>query len=492
MAIKLRDYQQDSLDKTIAAIRKGCRHPLIVLPTGAGKTALSSEFVRRSYEKGKSSIFICHRQELLMQTYKTYQKNDITPAIIKSGVTPDYRNPMQIASVSTLVKRLNQYAKPDVVFWDECSHIASSTWKTIYEAYPDSIHIGLTATPCRLDGKPLNSFFDCMIQTVDTAKLIKLGYLTPYNYYAPSNIDTSEIAISSNGDFQKESLANASFNSKIIGDNVEQYLKLANGKRNIVFAINRLHGQQILERYLNAGVSAEYLDGLTGSSERKTGVERFSSGETKVLINCDLFSEGFDVPACEVVSLLRPTMSTSLYLQQVGRALRISPETGKTMALVLDHVNNYQRHGMPDDEREWSLSGGLTKKRKTEQSTESIMRCPKCFFAHSKALSCPNCGYTYTTKEKQIQEVAGELVLIGSQEYKNARQRETLNVSSLDELVKIEKDRGYKFGFAERQWQLKTGENLWSNVSGLEKIAKARGYSDSWVWVQKNKVRNKR
>jgi DNA repair protein RadD len=190
--------------------------------------------------------------------------------------------------------------------------------------------------------------------------------------------------------------------------------------------------------------------------------------------------------------LLRPTMSTSLYLQQVGRALRISPETGKTTALVLDHVNNYQRHGMPDDQREWSLSGGLTKKRKTEQSTESIMRCPKCFFAHSKALSCPNCGYTYTTKEKQIQEVAGELVLIGSQEYKNARQRETLNVSSLDELVKIEKDRGYKFGFAERQWQLKTGENLWSNVSGLEKIAKARGYSDSWVWVQKNKVRNKR
>ena len=487
MSIKLRDYQQELLDKCIKSLKGGCKRPLLVLPTGGGKTACASELVKRSYNKGKSSIFICHRQELLNQTYKTYMKNGITPGVIKGGVTPDYNNPIQIASVNTLVRRLDAYKEPDVIFVDEAHHQPGSMWATVANRYSNSTIVGLTATPCRLDGKPLNKFFDDMIEVITTKQLIERGYLSPYLYYAPSTINTNELDMSSNGDYSKESLANASFSNRIVGDNIAQYKRLADGKRNIVFAINRMHGADITRRYNEAGISAEFLDGETPTKRRKEVLEKFEAGEIKVLVNCELFGEGFDLPAVEVVSLLRPTASTSLYLQQVGRGLRICP--GKTHAIILDHVNNYQRHGMPDDIREWSLDSGLTKSKRGQQSTIAIKRCPICFFAHSPALKCPNCGYVDEANGKDIKEIAGELVLLGSQEYRQAEKREVIIANTIKEFARIEKERGYKKYWAEKQWQMKTGKNLWDSLDGLEEIAAARGYSNGWAWVRWNRTR---
>lgn len=483
MAITLRDYQKEAIDKTIESLKAGNKRIMIVLCTGGGKTAIASELVRRSYEKGKSSTFMCHRQELLDQTYATYAKNGIIPAFIKGGRNPDYNNPMQIASVNTLVKRLDMYKKPDIIFWDETQHLCSSTWKKIYERYKDSVHIGLTATPCRLDGKPLGDMYDDMIEVTTVKKLIKSGYLCPYLYYAPSVIDTSELK-SSGGDYTKKSLEEASFNSKIIGDNIAQYKKIANGRRNVVFAISRRHGKAICERYSEAGVSAEFLDGETHDRERKAVLERFKNGQTKVLVNVDLFGEGFDLPAIEVVSLLRPTQSLSLYLQQVGRALRICPEIGKTHAIILDHVNNYKTHGMPDDEREWTLDGKKKVSRKVEESVVKMRRCPECFFAHPPALSCPACGYKYGADGKEIKEVAGELVLVGSDEYKKLCQKEVIVANNYEDLVRIEADRGYKCGWADKQYQLKTGINLRATLEGLEEIARVRNYDRRWAWIQ--------
>lgn len=481
--MQLRDYQRNLINKTIEAIKNGNRRVLIQLPTGGGKTAISSEIVRRCFEKGNRSIFCCHRQELLKQTYNTYRKNDLSPSFVKSGFASDPDNPCQIASINTLAKRLDSYKNFQVIVFDEAHHVSSNTWAKVSKNYPNAVHIGLSATPCRLDGKPLNGFFDVMVEETTTKELINKGFLVPFKYYAPSVLDESGLVLGSNGEYTKESVDATVSSSSVIGNNIETYKSLCYGKRNVVFAVNRKHGQRICDEYNNAGIKAEYLDGTSSSRDRNDILARFGSGETKVLINVDLFGEGFDLPAIEVVSLLRPTHSTALFLQQVGRALRPCPELGKQHAIILDHVNNYMRHGFPDDEREWSLTGKVTTKRSSE-ATVAIKRCPNCFFAHKPSLSCPNCGYVYPRDGKTIEEVNGKLVLIGSSEEKDEKKKEIIKASTLEELVDIEKKRGFKFGWAEVQWELKTGEKLKNTLSGLQQIETARGFNKGWSFVQ--------
>lgn len=482
MSFELRDYQSRLIDKCIDSLKSGHKRPLLVLPTGGGKTAIAATLVKRSANKNVKSLFVCHREELLKQTIETYAKVGLTAGIIKSGYDPDYANPLQIASVQTLVNRLDKI-NPRLIFVDEAHHSTAGQWDRLLKAFPSAVVIGLTATPCRLDGKPLNMAFDDMVQEITTAELIEQGYLSRYEYYAPSIIDDSKLKMGSNGDYTAESLANMQEADKIIGDNIDTYLKLCPGKRNIVFAVNRKHGRAICRRYEAAGVAVKFLDGETPTKERNDAVEAFKKGDIKVLVNCELFGEGFDLPAVEVVSMLRPTASTSLYLQQVGRGLRVFE--GKEKAIILDHANNYMRHGMPDDSREWSLSGGLKKKRSNEESTVKIQRCPECYCVHKPALVCPYCGYVHKADGKLIKEVAGELVLINSKEHLLLNKKENMMAETLADLIAIEKDRGYKKYWAENVWKARTGENLFSSYEGLLKIAEARGYSKGWAYVRK-------
>lgn len=487
MTITLRPYQQKVIDDLVVALRKGYRKPLIVCATGGGKTAIATKIAEGIKNKGNSLIFMCHRTELVDQTYRTFLKNDIEPDFIAAGRKFNPNSDCHIAMVNTLLRRLQKVDCPNVLIADECHHLASKTWKTVADYYDKSITIGLTATPCRLDGKPLSDMFDCMIVGPQTDELIRAGYLVPYKYYAPTNLDTSKVKVV-NGEYQAQALAEAIKESSVIGDNIEQYKKLAMGKRNVVFACNIKHSQEIVRRYNEAGIPAAHLDGNTNPGERKQIIKDFESGKVKVLSNVDLFGEGFDLPAIEVVSMLRPTMSLSLCIQQWGRGLRTAPEIGKTECIILDHVNNYQRHGMPDEHREWSLDGGIKRKKRGQQSEVKIKRCPNCFFAHSPALKCPNCGYEYTSDGKTIKEVAGELYLINSEEYKQAKKREVIVVESYEELVRIEKERGYAHGWAEHRWKAKTGEDLTATFAGYERIAVTRGYSGGWAWFKwKNK-----
>lgn len=482
--MQLRPYQTNILEKTYSAVRKGVRRVLICLPTGGGKTAVSSEIVRRCFEKGNRSIFCVHRQELMAQTFKTYVKNGISPALIQAGAREHTENPCQIAMITTLVNRLERYPDAHVIIMDEAHHQASNTWAKVAEFYQNAIIIGLSATPCRLDGKPLSKFFDVMVEETTTKQLIKEGFLVPYQYFAPSELDESGLVLGSNGEYTRESVESVIKASAVIGNNIKTYKELCDGKRNVVFAVNRKHAEAVCAEYNNAGIPAEMLDGTSSVGERKYTLKRFEKNETKVLVNVDLFGEGFDLPAIEVVSLLRPTHSTALYLQQVGRALRPCPELGKTKAIILDHVNNYKRHGFPDDEREWSLDGKIRVKKESE-SIIRIKRCPVCFFAHPPALVCPNCGHVYESDGRTIEEINGKLVMIGSSEYKDERKVEVIKAKSLSELVAIERERGYKKYWAEKQWQMKTGENLWASINGLKEIEDARGYKKGWCWLQK-------
>ena len=386
------------------------------------------------------------------------------------------------------VYNLEVYGHPSYfangVLVHNCQHSLANQWLKLKQHFRKSKMIGLTATPCRLDGKPLREYFDTLVIGPSTADLIAKGALTPYDYYAPSRIDTSGMKHNKT-DFTADALSFFSQKREIIGDNIQQYQRLANGKRNIVFACNVKHSLEIVKRYQDAGIPAAHLDGETPQADREKILSQFASGEIKVLSNVELFGEGFDLPAIEVVSLLRPTLSTSLYLQQVGRALRPCPELGKERALILDHVGNYERHGMPDDYREWSLKGGLVKKTsaKPTEATVRVQRCPECFFAHSPAHTCPMCGHVYKN-ECGVKEVAGELVLLGTQEHRDALKKEIKNVESYEELVKIENERGYKMWWAENTWLRMSGEDLRLSITGLTRVAKARGYSRGWAWLQ--------
>ena len=508
MALVLRDYQISVVEQVVYWLKKGKKRILIVVPTGGGKTAISTDLAKRCIARGKSSTFICHRSELLEQTYRTYTKNDIIPAFIQGGKRQDPKNPTQLASVNTLVNRLDQFTYPDVVFWDETHHVAAKQWGTIFKEYGDSVHIGLTATPWRLDGKALGDYYDVMILGEKTSVLMERGFLVYYDYYAPSSIDTS-VLVKGNKEYTQKSLEDANFGSKIIGDNIQHYKKIAMGKRNVVFAMNIKHSQNIVNKYNNAGIPARHLDGDTGKAERKKVLKQFASGEILVLSNVDLFGEGFDLPEIEVVSLLRPTQSLSLFLQMVGRGFRpvyaenypintdeerlISiSNSNKTKAIILDHANNYETHGMPDDDREWSLyKDAKVKRKKSDDDSISIKRCPNCYAMHKPSLNCPYCGFAYVVNGKDIKEVAGELVLHGTAEHKQAMIREVVTVTTFKGLVDIENSRKYKKGWAENKWKAKTGEDLKSSLAGYEKISQARGYKKGWAYTSWNIRRNR-
>lgn len=481
---ELRDYQSKAIDDTREAYQNGYKAPCIVLPTGSGKSVVAGAIISSANSKSNRVVFVVHRQELAKQIDKTLRGFGIQAGFIMSGVKPDPDNPIQIASIGTLRNRLSLYKEPNLIIFDECQHCLANQWLQVREAWRNAKILGLTATPCRLDGKPLRKFFDKLVIGPTVKELIAFGALTPYDYYAPSVVDMSGMTHNQT-DYTADSLSMFSAKREVIGDNIEQYKKLAMGKRNIVFACNVKHSIEIVARYNDAGIPAAHLDGDTPQKEREDILDKFARGEILVLSNVELFGEGFDLPSIEVVSLLRPTLSTSLYLQQVGRALRPCPQLNKERAIILDHVGNYERHGMPDDDREWTLKGGLVK-RTTAKSTEPVVRvqrCPECFFAHSPAKKCPRCGHIYKN-ENGVKEIAGELVLLGTQEHKDALKKEIKNVASYEELVNIEISRKYKMWWAENAWLQKSGENLRCSYYGLARIAKARGYSKGWAWLQ--------
>lgn len=482
---ELRPYQAKAIQDTRQAYADGHKAPCLVLPTGSGKSVCAGAIISAAKDNGKRAVFVVHRQELARQMANTLRGFGVEPAFIMAGKPEDPTNPVQIASIGTLKNRLNRYAEPDLIIFDESQHVLANQWLTVRETWNKAKILGLTATPCRLDGKPLRKFFDALVIGPTVSDLIGLGALTPYDYYAPSVVDTSHMQ-SNRSDYTKDALSAFSMKREIIGDNIEQYRKLAMGKRNIVFACNVKHSLEIVNRYNDAGIPAAHLDGETPQDEREKTLEKFARGEILVLSNVELFGEGFDLPAIEVVSLLRPTLSTSLYLQQVGRALRPCKELGKERAIILDHVGNYERHGMPDDDRQWSLKGGLLKRNTSAKSTEPtvrVQRCPECFFAHKPAKSCPLCGHVYIN-ENGVKEVAGELVLLGTKEHQDALKNEIKKVATYEELVKIEKERNYKTWWAENMWLKKTGIDLRQTVTGLNLIAKTRGYSRGWSWLQ--------
>ena len=463
----IRDYQEVDLEAIRAALRIE-RSTMYVLATGGGKTVTAGFMVKGASEKGKRIWFICHRKELVYQAQKTFQVMGMNVGLIMAGETVRPMENIQIGMVQTISRRLDNLVPPDMILFDEAHHTAAGQWRKIYESYPKAFKIGLSATPCRLDGKGLNEFFASMVLGKDTGQLIKEGRLSPYKMYAPSVIDISEIG-TRGGDFKREELEKLLSQSKIIGDVITSYCKLALGKKALMFAATVAHSEKLVAEFISAGISAVHVDGKTPKALRDEITAAYSAGEYDVMSNVDLFGEGYDVPDTECIIGCRPTMSLTIYRQQNGRGLRpiyhpdMPQDTieqrhaaiaagSKPHAILIDHAGNCFRHGLPCDEAEWSLEP--RKKRKKGESDEigGMKQCPECWAAiKAHVKTCPECSYIWVTVSSSREHVDGELKEIDKEKLEimkkkemKKRKYENFKATTHEELVALGTERGYK------------------------------------------------
>lgn len=460
MTIQLREYQQSAATAIRVSFSTGHRAPLLVAPCGAGKTVTFAYIAQRAAERGNNTLILVHRQELLRQASRTLSTFHVEHGLIARGMT-FYRHPVQVASVQTLVRRLHMLRwKPDLIIVDEAHHaLGKNTWGNVLSHYSGAKILGVTATPERLDGRGLGTaadgFFDDLILGPSVSNLISLGYLSPPVIYAPNSVDLSGVHIRA-GDYITSELTAAVDKPTITGSAVDHYRKYANREPAVAFCCSIAHAEHVAEQFRTSGYHAATIDGKLDDRSRRQRISDLGSGALNVLTSCEIISEGFDLPVVSVGIMLRPTQSLAMFIQQTGRAMR--PYPGKTRALILDHTGGIYRHGLPDDEREWTLSGKKRSAKKTsDESTFPVRQCEQCYHVHRPAPSCPKCGFTYPVQSRELDEVDGELQQIDPAEVRRAQKREQAMAKTLDDLKRIERERGYKRGWAHYVYAARSG-----------------------------------
>lgn len=441
-------------------MRRGYKSILLQSPTGSGKTLLTAAMLKSCAERGQRAWFVVHRRELVKQSIRAFGEVGLPYGVISAGWWEEKKQPIQIASIQSLIRRHHNHAKPNLIVWDECHHLGAASWERLHANYPTAFHIGLTATPCRLDGKGLKSFFTKMLTGPTVAKLIEDGFLSKYRLFAPAGVSTQGVHTRM-GDFAKEELATLVDRPTITGDAIAHYQRLAPGKRTVVFAVSIEHSKHVVAQFQAAGISAEHVDGETPMEVRDAAIKKFQDGEIKILSNVDLFGEGFDVQSIEVIILLRPTQSLGLYLQAIGRGLR--PAAGKSEVIILDHAGNCRRHGLPDDERTWTLEGVSGIDRGHNGDGPSVKICEKCFAAQqSGSEACRFCGYVFEVQSREVVQKEGTLEEIDAAAVRRVRLTEQGTASDFASLVELGRRRHYKnpYGWAKIVWNARQLKRL--------------------------------
>ena len=398
-----------------------------------GKTVISSSIIQDSVVKGKIVWFVVHRQELQIQAENTLKNFQIESDNVK------------VYMIQTLVNKIKKNLIeeiPDMIVLDECQHSSSTTYMKLFETYPNTFFLGLSATPTRLTGKPLGNIYENIVKEIEADDLIKMGYLAQYDYYAPKmNTDFTKVKISK-GDYDKEEVEKYLTNGTIYGNIIKYYKQLADNKKTIIYCPTISYSLKIEELFKSNGYTIKHFDGCTNDTERKQVIEDFRSGKINILTNVDLIGEGFDVPSAECVLLLRPTQSLSLYIQQSTRCLR---PNGDKRAIIIDFVGNCFRHGMPTETREWSLTETMKCKNPSGENAILIRQCPKCYKTYKPTTRiCPFCKYEAPKTERELkEEEKAELEKITKIEKKQKRMEEGM-AKDFGSLVKLAKERGYK------------------------------------------------
>lgn len=444
MPIALREYQEDVIARTREAMRR-TKDVLIQAPTGSGKTVLASYMMNRIVEGGGRGYFICHRRELIEQTSLTFRNMGIPHGYIAAGYTPNPFQPIQVCSVGTLKNRLNKVMSPTVCIWDEAHHLGAGGWSKVYNEYPSAFHIGLSATPQRLDGRGLDDKFGEIVRGPSVDWLIENGFLAKYKIYSIPGIDRSGFH-SRMGEYVQSEVELEMDRPKITGDIVRHWLRYSNDKLTIAFAVSVKHSKHLAEQFQGSGVMAVHLDGDTKKDDRRNALKAFARGDIRVITNVGLFGEGFDAAANSGMDVTvgcvidaNPTKSLGAWLQRCGRALR--PQ--RTPAIILDHSGNAMEHGLPCIDREWRLEG-KSKKVKSEDDGIAIKQCPKCYHVHRPKPFCPECKHVYKKQYRDVDHEDGELSEMDIEQARKAARREQGEARSIDQLIALGQSRGYK------------------------------------------------
>lgn len=410
----LRPYQAELIERVRLSYKEGrFKRVCLQLPTGAGKTVIAGEIVRRVHRRNRRGMMLVHRRELIAQAVDTLRLFGHDPGVIAAGETPEPGAWFQVASVQTLNRRLGKVAPlspGDLLIVDEAHHVAARTWEKTIGGMGDCHVLGLTATPERADGAGLDHIFEDLIVGPSVGELADVGALAVPSVLAPEGaIDVSRMR-RRYGDYDRGDMERAGL--AVIPCVHESWDRYAKGKRTIVFAVSRNVGRRIRDDFASHGVLCEYVDGETRCAEREAIIGRFKSGATTVVVNVEIISEGFDCPECECVIQARPTMSLALHLQQIGRAMR--PGDGK---VVLDLARNHERHGLPDDERAWALDAAKRKAGRKKERPRAV-RCEQCSAVmRPGADRCPACGAEREKREREVTEVSG----VGLKEVRKGR-----------------------------------------------------------------------
>jgi DNA repair protein RadD len=439
--MQLRDYQADLVDRVFAAWGS-VRNVLAVAPTGAGKTVIMSAIVKRD---GGAVCVCAHRKELIGQISLALNLSEIRHRIIAPDETireivsyhveehgRSYYDGAALVAAASVDSIMTEKAKRQhgaflarVGLWciDEAHHVLKSNkWGKVAEMFPQARGLGVTATPCRADGKGLgvkaSGVFEQLIQGPTMRQLIDRGFLCDYRkpdgriaiLCVPGvrREDFRDAVSKATGDFVLTKVREFIDTPQILGDVVSTYQRHAQGRRAIVFACDVAHSGHLAAAFRAAGITAEAVDANTPSSTRRDIIKQFRAGRTLVLINVDLFGEGFDVPACDYVAFARPTESYSLYSQQFGRGARNAKD--KTHFIIADHVGNVIRHGGPPDvPRVWTLDGESGSRKTTGEIPQRV--CVACFGPFDAfRRACPHCGHVEPPAERGSPErVSGDL-----------------------------------------------------------------------------------
>lgn len=422
---------------------------LLVAPTGSGKTVMFSYITSEAAKRGGVVWILAHRVELVDQISRTLAEFGVAHSFVAAGYDYDPRAAVYVCSVFTVAKRLGKVRAPSLIVVDEAHHaIGATTWGKVLTGYPGSRVLGVTATPIRLSGEGLGECFARMVVGPTVADLIRLGALCDYTAFAPPLIRTDGLRTRA-GEFVAKELRAAADNSRVTGDAVLHYQRLAMGRRAVAFCVSVAHAEHVAQEFNAAGIRAQSVDGSLDRDLRRAIIRSYVAGEIEVLTSCDLVSEGFDVPAVEVAISLRPTQSEGLWLQQCGRVLRPSP--GKPGALIVDHAGNIERHGLPDDERVWSLAGRDAKEK--DAAAIGVRVCPKCFRAVRAGVTVCPCGAAFPVQPREVEVAEGDLEEVDKEALRRARRREERSCRTLEDYQALAAARGYKPGWAKHRYE---------------------------------------